>query len=112
MNRPYRFGGSNYKSNCILKFSQITKLMNQINQNHGTEFDAFLISRYKPGQGVSLHRDDEPIIDQGHPIYNLSCGATRTIKFYETKDRKVAPTHSFLRKPSVHRCRLPGFLVA
>lgn len=85
-----------HKARDISTFPAITKLLSHINTSSdvGGPLEACLIIRYNSGEtALSLHADDEDIMDHSKPICSFTIGASRTIEFF-SKGRKPKPVTS------------------
>ena len=83
--KQYKFGGKSYKSKDMNAFPAINNLRQKINSDFKIELDACLVIRYKDGsKGLSLHQDNEEILDPDYPILSLSIGQTRDIEFWDS----------------------------
>ena len=81
----YKFGGRSLKSLQICHSELLTRIMKNINDDLGFEMDSCLITRYQKGtDGLSRHQDNEEVINQQHPICNLSIGSSREVQFWTT----------------------------
>ena len=86
---PYTFGGHSHIPHIIKPDSGICNIMDKINLQFGLEFDSCLITRYLSGdQALSLHQDNESILDKSHPIILTSIGSPRTLQFWDS-DREI-----------------------
>ena len=60
--------------------------METINQEHNLNLDSCLIARYRTDElALSLHQDNESILDSLHPIALTSFGTPRTIQFWDSR---------------------------
>ena len=60
--------------------------MAKLNADYGLRLDACLLIRYVVNdQSLSLHQDNEDIMDTSHPICNITIGSTRSIEFWDSK---------------------------
>ena len=85
-NLPYKFGGKSYTPHRIQTNTGISNLLSKINLQIGLELDSCLITRYMSGdQALSLHQDNESILDGSHPIALTSVGSPRTLQFWNAK---------------------------
>ena len=86
---PYKFGGRTYQSQNITHFNGVVRLMEEINSCYQLELDSCLIIRYFAGDTLSLHQDDESILDSSHPIVVAPLGCSRTIEFWDSKSEST-----------------------
>ena len=97
VNIPYHFGGKTYQAKLITNLTNIAAIMDKLNSDLGTKLDACLVTRYQSKeQSLSLHQDDEVIIDQDHPICNISIGSTRQIEFWDSASEETGHLQSTL----------------
>ena len=84
-NISYSFGGKTYHPKLISKFTNITAVIEKLNDDLGIDLDSCLITRYVvKEQSLSLHQDNEAEIDQTRPMCNISIGSTRQIEFCDS----------------------------
>ena len=63
------------------------KLVEALNNLHGTSFNSVLVNRYRTFKHhIKWHKDDEPMLDLNSPIGALSRGAARQLQVALTKD--------------------------
>ena len=101
---PYHFGGRTYNPRNMDEFEGITNMMNSINSGLNLQLDSCLVVRYIAGnEALSLHQDNESILDPNHPIVVTSLGHPRTLEFWNSKHeasgklvKKVTPTQGDL----------------
>ena len=93
---PYVYPDVNpvHKAKDIKDFSGITKLLSFVNASELVDgpLDSCLILKYPSlSAALSLHADDEPIIDQTKSICPFTIGSSRTLEFFSTskKSKKV-----------------------
>ena len=97
VNIPYHFGGKTYQAKLITNLENITTIMEKLNANLDLELDACLVTRYhSEDQFLSLHQDDEDIIDQSQSICNISIGSTRQIEFWDSGSEETGQLKSTL----------------
>ena len=84
----YHFGGRSYQPHGLDKLSGISTIMTRINAELNLNLDACLVVRYSPDDALSLHQDNESVLDQSHPIVVTSVGAVRTLQFWDTNSEK------------------------
>ena len=85
-NIPYYFGHKSYKPQCLKDWAGISTFMGKINTELQVNCDSCLVVRYATeDQALSLHKDDEQIIDNDHPIVTASLGSTRVLQFWDSK---------------------------
>ena len=59
--------------------------MEMLNEEFDSEYDSCLLTQYRSGSDfLSRHQDNEDIIDNSHPICNLSLGSSGEIQFWNT----------------------------
>lgn len=76
-NRPYVYSTHSHTSNAMFPPS-INALLTMINSTFSCSFNCVLVNYYPSGSSsVGWHGDNEPEIDQSHPIASVSIGATR-----------------------------------
>ena len=81
----YSFGGRSYEPHDIHFRVGIKTLMDKFNHEYNLQLDSCLITRYKSGeQSLSLHQDNEAILDGSHPIVVTSIGSSRTLQFWDS----------------------------
>ena len=84
-NVPYHFGGKTHVSRSMEEQNGISILMKKINDDHNWHLDSCLVVKYSnSSQALSLHQDDESILDSSHPIVIASLGTPRTIQFWDS----------------------------
>ena len=84
--RMYQFGNWSLDSHQICLFGNLVAIMENLNNDLNLELDSCLISRYtRPSDVTPRHQDNEDIIDQEHPICNVSIGCPRDIEFWTTR---------------------------
>lgn len=84
-NIPYQFGGKTYKCHSLAEFEAINKVMDKINKDHNLELNSCLAIRYvNSDDALSLHQDDESILDESHPIVITPFGSQRTVEFWDS----------------------------
>ena len=89
-NIPYKFGGKSYQAQLITGVTKITAIMEQLNADLGLELDSWLVIRYLSNrQHLNLHQDNEDVMDQSHPICNISIGSTRQLKFWNSETEET-----------------------
>ena len=91
-NEPYIYPDSNpiHNAKPISDFPYIRKLLSMVNESNEVSgpLDACLLIKYNSNQAsLSLHADDEPIIDQNKSICSFSIGSPRTIEFFQKSHR-------------------------
>ena len=81
--RDYQFGHRpELPVNPIPKDSVVEEVRLQINKELGLKFNSCHITIYLDGSAsLGFHQDNEEIIDQSHPIGNVSAGETRNLVF-------------------------------
>ena len=83
---PLQWAGRSYNPLDINKCSGISGFMKKINSENNLELNSCLLVRYSADDhGVGLHQDNEPIIDNTHPMVITSLGSTRSIEFWDSK---------------------------
>ena len=81
----YNFGHRSLHSRHISLFRGISTLMNSLNTTLSLHLNSCLVTRYKEASdSLSRHQDNEELIDQEHPICNVSIGSPRCIEFWST----------------------------
>ena len=87
-----------------LSSSAVGDVLDCVNWKFGTSFNSVLVNRYA-NKNISLdwHQDDEPAVDQSHPIITLSVGATRRfwVSDSKTKDNRTESYVERLKENSV-----------
>ena len=82
---PYSFGGKKYHPQSLSKWNSISSIMRKINEDQNLDLDSCLIARYQLGSdSVSLHQDNEEIIDNAHPIVIAPFGTSRSLHFFDS----------------------------
>lgn len=82
----YTFGKKSLSSTNMSSFPGIVRLKDKINKQFNLTLDSCLVTRYKShSQGLSLHQDNEEILDKSHPIMVVSVGDTRELEFWDNK---------------------------
>ena len=90
VNIPYMFGGKSYQAQLITSFANVTTIMDKLNADLGLELDSCLVIRYQSKQQfLSLHQDNEDIIDQSHSICNVSIGSARKLEFWDSPSEET-----------------------
>lgn len=85
-NVPYKFGHRTYIPKKLSGCRGIKSLMDLINKNTALQFDSCLVVRYVDGhEALSLHQDNESILDGNHPIVVTTIGDPRDIEFWSSK---------------------------
>ena len=85
-NKDYEFGGRTYYSKNIGGCKAISSLMDHINSDLDLQLDSCLVIRYVgEDDALSLHQDDESILDDSHPIVVTPFGQPRTVQFWSSK---------------------------
>jgi len=80
---------SNHSVPVRTTFPELEEIRNKTEALTGTKYNFVLINRYRDGKdGVGWHADNEPLVDQSHPIASVSVGGSR--KF----DVRMAHNHS------------------
>ena len=95
----YQFGRKNYQPQNISHWKGITSLMQRINSKYHLGLDCCLIIRYKNDDKLSLHQDDESILDDAHPIVVVPFGCPRKIEFWDSGSESTG-TIAFQATPS------------
>ena len=81
----YKFGGNTYHSRLMDSSIGRKLIMAEINDQYALNLDLYFIVKYSTdGQAISLHQDNEPILDAKQPIFITSVGASRTLKFWDS----------------------------
>ena len=89
---PYIYKDVNpvHSAKDINQYPAIKKLLSFVNASDSVvgPLDACLVLKYpSPAAALSLHADDEPLIDQTKSICPFSLGSKRTIEFFSTGKR-------------------------
>lgn len=81
----YSFGRGSYEPNDILACIGVKSLLDKINLAHNLQLDSCLVTRYISSDvALSLHQDNEEILDGSHPIVVTSIGGPRTLQFWDS----------------------------
>lgn len=95
-NSAYSYSKHCHKSNVKCP-SSITSLFVTLNNICKSDFNSVLINVYKNGDSsIGWHSDDEPELDQNHPIASVSIGETR---LFEVKHKHRAYQYT---QPMLH----------
>ena len=85
----YSFGGKSFLPHEICTKVGIKDIMDRINTEYNLELDACLVTRYKSGeQALSLHQDNEKILDGDQPIVITSVGSSRILQFWDSNSEQ------------------------
>ncbi len=75
-----------YKPIELSEWKGVSKVMETINSSHDMNLNSCLIVRYSTDdQALTLHQDNEAIIDNSHPIVITTIGSSRTLEFWDSK---------------------------
>ena len=94
----------------ISEFPGALEGLNMINKKWGYRLNACLVS-YHPSEktSLSLHTDNESILDHSQPIVNVCFGVTRRIEYLRiTQNHNERPLKAIELKPSSVFTMLPG----
>lgn len=100
----YAFGGRKYQPVNMIDYKGISAIMEKINSELNLQLDACLVIRYVHGnEALSLHQDNESVLDDAHPIVITSLGSARTLEFWDSRSestgklvKKVTPVQGDL----------------
>ena len=82
---PYKFGGKTYEPIPMENYSKISQIKNRLNRDFGYNFDSCLLIRYTShAQQLTLHQDNEDILDRSQPICCITIGCTRKLQFWDS----------------------------
>ena len=80
----YRFGRKTYHPHNFDLCYGVKSILDKINDKHGLELNSCLLVRYSSDNtALSLHQDNEEILDESHPIVITSVGPARTLQFWD-----------------------------
>ena len=87
----YRFGHRTLVSKDIRGFQGILNIMELLNsQNSDLSHDFCLITRYRISTDIlTLHQDNEELLDPSQPISNIPIGSDREIQFWDSNNVKT-----------------------
>ena len=101
----YRFGHQTLISKDIRGYQGIFDIMELLNsKSSDLSHDSCLITRYRNSTDVlTLHQDNEELLDPTHPISNISIGSDREIQFWDSNNEKTGnlTVHLYLTEGSL-----------
>jgi alkylated DNA repair dioxygenase AlkB len=92
VDKPYIYADSNpiHHAKDITLLPSISKVMGLFNSQFSCKLDSCLVLKYASASAaISLHADDEEMLDKSQPICNLSLGSTRKIEFHSNSCGKL-----------------------